>query len=279
MIFKAYSEEIKMNLLLDIVRTVSNSLIVPAFTTVPQSNVSYKLDLNDFVTDTDRAAESAITKALLEPFPNANIIGEEAFSDAESLNQIADSKLCFIIDPLDGTWNFANAIPLFGVILAVTSYGETKAGIIHDPITNTTLVGLQNEGAFIITPTGKKTRLQLNNARTNNFTGFASLEKFSEYTVQKLLRHDTFSKVNDFVCSAWHYRILATNGCHFNLNSGDLMPWDHAAGTLICKEAGGYSALIDETPYSPAIRKGKLLSACSKDIWEQIANEITSTEL
>ena len=64
------------------------------------------------------------------------------------------AELCFIIDPVDGTSNFAAGVPLFGVMLAAVHRGETIAEWIHDPMGDDTMIGLRGEGAWVATSGG-----------------------------------------------------------------------------------------------------------------------------
>jgi Inositol monophosphatase family len=72
---------------------------------------------------------------LKSAFPDSVVIGEESTHREPALLQtIADAELAFIVDPIDGTRNFASNLPLFGVMAAVTMRGEIIAGVIHDPV-------------------------------------------------------------------------------------------------------------------------------------------------
>lgn len=87
------------------------------------------------MTEADEAAERFIYAELERAFPGALLVGEEAATrDPAVLSQLADAELAFVIDPIDGTLNYASDLPLFAVMAAATVKGETVAAVIHDPI-------------------------------------------------------------------------------------------------------------------------------------------------
>ena len=108
--------------------------IMPRFRNLAAHEVRQKSSAMDLVTDADEAAERLIAKGLRQIFPHAVVIGEEATErDPTLLNALADADLAFLIDPVDGTKNFASGLPLFGVMVAAVRRGEVVAGWIHDP--------------------------------------------------------------------------------------------------------------------------------------------------
>ncbi|UYV38974.1 inositol monophosphatase [Rhodobacteraceae bacterium D3-12] len=123
--------------LIQIVRRAARAEIMPRFRNLTSGQIATKSGPADLVTEADTAAEAQIARAILRLFPNATILGEEsAAKDANSRDAAASAELAFIIDPVDGTWNFAHGLPLFGVILAATRFGKPIFGMLYDPITD-----------------------------------------------------------------------------------------------------------------------------------------------
>ena len=267
--------QIEINTILRILYKVSNSITLPSFGLVNKKNISFKNDLNDIVTEIDINSEREITNNLLNEFPDANIVGEEAYHTIDFEDKIIDSELCFVIDPLDGTWNYVNSIPLFGIIISVVQNGVTTAGIIYSPIDSIALIGIKNSGAYLKVKNKKPKKLLFPDFNTDRYKGFASFSELSIGEREILFSNKNFMNIKDFECSSWHYRLLFTEGFHFNISSGDIMPWDHLAGVLICEEAGGYSSMINGDKYTPNVKKGTLLTACSEKHWTEIANIIS----
>jgi len=87
-----------------------------------------------------------------------------------------------------------------------------------------------------------------------------------------------FTKVRaafSYRCAAYEYRLLADGHIDFSI-SYKLMPWDHATGVLMHREAGGYSALYDGSPYSPAVHQGGLMLAPDKASWQALHDALLS---
>ena len=98
------------------------------------------------MTDADEAAEHAISIALEAAYPGAVVVGEEATAKNSSLlGAIGTADLAFVIDPIDGTKNFASGLPLFGIMIAATVRGEVVLAAIHDPVCRDTAFALRGE--------------------------------------------------------------------------------------------------------------------------------------
>ena len=90
------------------------------------------------------------------------MVGEEgSAADPGLLGRLAAADLAFVVDPVDGTANFAAGLPLFGCMVAAILRGEVVAGWIHDPLGDDTAVALRGEGAWIEAPGGHQTPLQV----------------------------------------------------------------------------------------------------------------------
>lgn len=191
---------------------------------------------------------------LKERFADAVIVGEEACSDNESLlDGLGDTELAFTIDPVDGTFNFASGVPLFGVMLAVVSKGETVAGIIHDPVGNDWIMASKGGGTYIRHSNGEASKVSVAEpASINQMIGSISWQYTAEPMRSRLARnHTKFLSQIGYRCAAHEYRIIATGGAHFAVYN-KLMPWDHLPGALIHQEAGGYLARWDGSAYLPS---------------------------
>ena len=133
----------------EIIAGVARSEIMPRFSGEVINHSREKTSAFDIVTDADEAAEREISARLLQAFPGAVIIGEEACAaDPKLLDQITTADLAFLVDPVDGTKNFASGVPLFGVMVAATVNGEVVFGAIHDPVCHDTSFAIRGEGAW-----------------------------------------------------------------------------------------------------------------------------------
>jgi fructose-1,6-bisphosphatase/inositol monophosphatase family enzyme len=105
--------------------------------------------IDDVVTVADREAELFLGEGLTKILPEAALVGEEAaHADPALLDRLGDA-LCWIVDPLDGTNNFAAGKPPFGVMVALAEAGETVAGWIYDPLSGRLCHAHRGEGAWL----------------------------------------------------------------------------------------------------------------------------------
>ncbi|MCA3327493.1 MAG: inositol monophosphatase, partial [Roseomonas sp.] len=108
-----------------LLRAASRAEILPRFRRLGADAVRSKSGPLDLVTDADEAAERVITAGLHKLFPGCVVVGEEATaSDPALLGRLADAELAFVVDPVDGTANFAAGVPLFGCMAAAIQRGE-----------------------------------------------------------------------------------------------------------------------------------------------------------
>ncbi|WP_428424034.1 inositol monophosphatase family protein [Pararhizobium sp.] len=255
-----------------IMREVAVTEILPCWRNLPPGAIRFKTSIHDIVTDADVAAEVAITAKLRERFPGATIVGEEAAAaNPALLDRLAEAEFAFIVDPIDGTKNFSAGLPLFGVIIGVATKGEVIAGFILDPVGDDVAIALRGEGAWIETPDGRHNDLQVAaSAPLHDMTGCVAWNQLVEPVKTTVLTN--LAKVRaapSYRSGAHEYRMIAAGHYHFLLQ-GKIMPWDHAAGWLIHREAGGYSARFDGSPYNAATHSGGILCAPDKDSWHTL---------
>jgi fructose-1,6-bisphosphatase/inositol monophosphatase family enzyme len=253
-----------------LLREVAGNEIMPRFGHLPASAVRTKSGPLDLVTAADEAAEAAITAGLERRFPGAIVIGEEATSaNPGLLGELAEAELAFVVDPIDGTANFAAGVPLFGVMAAAIARGEVIAAAIHDPISDDTAAAMRGEGAWIEAADGTRRRLRVADSRpTEQMTGIVSWRFLPPQLRQTVCTNlPRFASVWDYRCAAHAYRVLAQGHCDFVLFYR-LMPWDHAPGWLLHREAGGYAARFDGTPYRPTDTSGGLICAPDETSFE-----------
>ncbi len=249
-----------------LIREVTEAEILPRFRRLEEHHAWEKRS-GSIVTVADQAAEKRLEDGLLKLTPGAVALGEEAAEqDSSIFERLLDDEPVWIIDPVDGTKNFAAGKPDFSVIVAYVVAGETLAGWIHDPVRNRTAMAAAGEGA-----------------RTDDGAplGVAAPGPLAELTGvlgPRLTRHKPFSGrfagiSNSKSCGIDYVR-LAAGEIHFAYYRG-LMPWDHAAGALLHAEAGGFSACLDGRPYRSSERGvGGLLLAPDRATWQAIAADI-----
>lgn len=245
-----------------LIRDVSKEIILPRYQSLKDSDVRTKSGPGDLVTIADEEAEQALSKSLSEIQPGSLVIGEEAAaSNPAVLERVARPGAVWIIDPIDGTGNFVTGYAAFATVVALVIDGATVMGWMHEPLENRTLWAAEGEGAWIGDQKQKLDSIEETELRSMAAALYHRAFKPAE---------KAFARTSRIGSAAHEYWALAENRVQVSSFSR-LKPWDHAAGVLIHAEAGGYSAMLDGTPYRPADQQKRgILSAPSKTVWEKV---------
>jgi fructose-1,6-bisphosphatase/inositol monophosphatase family enzyme len=258
--------------LVNIVRRAAKAEIMPRFRNLTEGQISAKSGPHDLVTEADTAAEAMIARGILALFPTAVVLGEEASVDNPRLRaRAAEAELAFIVDPVDGTWNFAHGLPLFGVILAATRFGKPIFALLYDPVTDDWITASEDGPALqseIASPAKVLSTSRGGQPASLAGYGHLSLMPPAEKRALAPLLAD-FARFDSLRCSCHEYRLMAQGAVDFVL-SGKLNPWDHAAGVLICQRAGGVARFLDGRDYDIAIDDGHLLTAPNEATWSAL---------
>ncbi len=235
----------------DLIRAVSDTEIMPRFRNLGGGDVREK-GPGDFVTVADEAAEKALTSELTKLLPGSKVVGEEAVAkDPKVLDLLHGDTPVWIIDPIDGTYNFKEGRSRFGVLLALTQRGETLAGWSYDAPGDRMALAIRGQGATIDQgrkDTPKPLRLAPKPADTpfKDMTGYCGGKQawhFKNVTKQFKKLVNERSSLHDFLA-------FATGQVDFILHT-KTTPWDHSAGILLAEEAGGYVGINKDERFRP----------------------------
>jgi fructose-1,6-bisphosphatase/inositol monophosphatase family enzyme len=257
-----------------IMAEVADEVVLPRFRQLAAHEVRDK-GVDDFVTVADEESEALLARRLPELLPGSWVLGEEMVSRAErSIDQLVDStEPVWIVDPVDGTYNFTHGDPRFAVIVALCRGDETLAGWIHVPSEGETAMAERGGGAV----QGGR-RLQVapppegpGAARGTLHAGFRGNPDLKRRVDRNRSR---VRQIRSLRCSGLEYLRMAAGEADFSLFSGT-KPWDHLAGALIHREAGGHTRLLDGQPYRPrdAVSVG-LLSATDPASWTHLRSAL-----
>jgi fructose-1,6-bisphosphatase/inositol monophosphatase family enzyme len=258
--------------IVSLLREVSAAEIMPRFRHLGAADVRTKSGPLDPVTVADEAAEKALIAGLKLLFPETDIIGEEsAAADPDLLKRLSQPGLVWVIDPIDGTANYASDLPLFGIMLALVDADKILAGFIHDPVGDDTAIATLGGGAWMLSRDGSRKPLYAAlPAPVNRMNGAISWRFLSEPLKSRVVsRMSKLAATFDLRCAAHQYRMIAAGHCQMMLFRKTL-PWDHCAGVLLFTEAGGYAARYDGTRYRPSETSGGLLLAPDKASWKEL---------
>jgi fructose-1,6-bisphosphatase/inositol monophosphatase family enzyme len=257
-----------------IIREVAEAEILPRFRALRAGEIREKAP-GDFVTAADMASEAALTRRLRDLLPGAAVLGEEAAADDPSLFRLLDGDApVWIVDPVDGTVNFAQGKPGFAVIVALVSGGTTRAGWILDPLEGVMVVAERGAGAW---HDGARLRVA-DDVPVGAMVGAAYGKIGSPIRAAELLTASgRIGAVVNRASSGIDYLALALGRAQFLLSSRSL-PWDHAAGVLIAEEIGAAAGFVDGTPYDPRVLDRGVLTASSRAGWDTIQEVVLGAQ-
>jgi len=255
------------NAVADLMRTVSAQVILPRYRNLAAHEVQEKAK-DDLVTIADKESELRLAEGLATILPEARIIGEEACAADPTLLDRIGEGLVWIIDPIDGTGNFAAGRPPFGVMIALVDNGAIEAGWIYDPLEQRLCHTERGKGATI---DGKPLRAA-ESGEALPVAGISTLFLGTEEREELLRRAEGKLRMVDIPrCAAEQYPRIALGVNDFALFHRTL-PWDHAAGALFLNEAGGRVARYDGSPYRVGTSETGMLAAASPAMWDRAAD-------
>lgn len=198
----------------------------------------------DLVTEVDRAAELLIVERIQELFPRHGVLGEEG-----SAIEARDSPYCWVIDPLDGTTNYAHGLPGFAVSIGLECDGEVVAGAVYDPIRE------EMFAAALGTPA------TLNGApicvsSIPNLQASVLATGFSSHLPRRAIQAGIWREILPRVQAVRQLGSAALQLCSIAAGRIDgyweygLSPWDIAAGALIVAQAGGAVSSTTGRPFN-----------------------------
>ena len=213
---------------------------------------------NDFVTEVDQAAETAIIDTLLAAYPGHAILAEESGRQHGAKH----SEYLWIIDPLDGTTNFIHGLPVYAVSIALAFRGKVEQAVVYDPSRNDLFFASKGRGAFVNDRrlrVSKRIRL----AEALIGTGFPFRKgdnlkrymKMMEEVMSKcagLRRPGAAALDLCYVAAGWYDGFFEMG----------LSPWDVAAGSLMITEAGGL--IGNFTGESDYLYQREVVAGCPK---------------
>lgn len=255
-----------------LLRDVAQRAILPHYQTLAAHQVTAKA-ADDVVTVADHFSEELLAEGLAKIVPGLAIVGEEAaHADPSVMDRL--SGPCWIVDPLDGTRNFAKGKPPFGILIAMAEGGECHTGWIYDVLTGRFCVAHRGKGAFVngerivARPTGETPPVA---AISLIFMDPARREAVRDHVAPH------YRCVDVPYCAAEQYPRLVLGENDVSIFERTLA-WDHAAGALFLNEAGGKAARPDGSAYRVDDGRKGLLGAASPALWDELAQQLSALE-
>jgi len=245
--------------------------------------------IRDIVTKYDKASEEFIKKEMLRKFPDHEFLGEEGGKSKprqispnskshlsptrKSSTKTKNDTYTWIVDPIDGTKNFARKIPLFAVSIALYKNGKPLIGVVHNPVLQETFWAEKGKGAFKSSPWQKTHRIKT--SKTTRLVDAILVTGFHPQSTRKNLPIFAHLAAKSFgmrrTGSASIDLCYVASGLFDGFWEFDLKPWDIAAGVLILQEAGGKATNFDDSPLDFKLEQflgtnGKMHKTLSKEI-------------
>ncbi len=199
---------------------------------------------SDLVTEADLASQRTIAALLAERFPDHTLLAEE-----EGVQPDPDCPFRWIVDPLDGTVNFAHRFPIWTVSIGLEHRGMLIAGVVYAPLTDTMWSASLGGGTTV---DGKTARVSSADRLERSLISAAFPTRFGTDAPRQLALIERFSTDTHSVrrsgSTAWNLATLASGGADVCFGT-HVNPWDVAAGVLLVREAGGTVSALDGGPY------------------------------
>lgn len=254
----------------ELIRAASAQIIMPRFRQLGETDVDEKTP-GELVTIADREMEALLGEALPALLPDSRVVGEEACAVDQSLLESMAEGIVWIVDPLDGTGNFAAGNAPFGTIIALAVDGEILAGWIFDPLADRMCIAVQGGGARVSNEGRTFERVRVPEPTSPVIASLAT-----QFMPEGLRDAVTAAAADRYElrpiprCAVEHYWRLCTGQNHLAMFQRTL-PWDHAAGALFFSEAGGVVRRWNGTDYRFHDGQLGILAALSDELWDEAA--------
>jgi fructose-1,6-bisphosphatase/inositol monophosphatase family enzyme len=247
--------------ILALLQEVAEEVINPRFRALRDHQVAEK-NPGDLVTVADREAEVLITRRLLDAYPGAAVLGEEAFAaDPEVLVSYAAAPHAFTVDPIDGTKNFVNGSEDHGVMVAELKGPDVVRSWIWQPQHQVAYVAERGAGAF--RDGVRLTRPPL--ADPASPRGVTSYRRWVGRSLGQLPPMEL-----TWICCAVDYPMLVQGAADYIVYRGR-QPWDHAPGSLLLRESGAHLGTFGGDPYDArTVPPGGLIGAASAELYAEL---------
>ena len=249
-----------------LMRETAAAELLPRFRNLSKEDVRHKRP-GDIVTVADVASEQRLAAGLSQILPGVPVVGEEAVEKDASLIDLIGrpGESCWIVDPLDGTSNFAAGRDTFAMILCLVQDRETIAGWILDIPNGRMAVAVKGQGVTLDDrPVGFAPRRRA----PSGYIGFKVRKEFDRQLGP--IQRRRLGDLTSLNCAGREYIEILAGRRDFSLYR-QTKPWDHAAGALMVREAGGTAERMDGTPYGPAGGSdGGIITAVSPQVLAEV---------
>jgi myo-inositol-1(or 4)-monophosphatase len=233
-----------------------------------------------WLTEADLAMQSRLQAELAARHPGIALLGEE-METAQQEQLLAEAGNArredhgglWILDPLDGTSNYAAGIPLFAVSLALMRQGRIEAGIVFDPMHDESFAALRGHGATL---NGDTLRAPASGIPLAKTTACIDFKRLPATLAARIAATPPYSSQRSIGSVALDWCWVAAGRFHLYLHGRQSL-WDYAAGSLILEEAGGHADTLDGQPAPLNLVARSAVCAADRRLFEQWLNYLRAT--
>jgi fructose-1,6-bisphosphatase/inositol monophosphatase family enzyme len=251
-----------------ILREVAEEIVLPRFRNLAIGEVQEK-GPGDLVTIADQESELELNRRLIALLPGSLVVGEEAVAaDPAVMSRLGSPGLVWVIDPIDGTGNFAAGREPFALMVALLRDGVPVLSVIHEPVPGTVCAAEAGAGAYL---DGVRVRVDGTSVPTDQLRG-ALLTRYLPEELREQMRARG-KRLGETLpgqhCAGREYPDVVRGNQDFALFWRGL-PWDHVPGSLLLREAGGVVKHFDGAEYAAMPLRSGLLVCRDAEVFDQL---------
>lgn len=254
-----------------LLRSTARDVVLPRFRS-PET-ATFQKRPGDWVTEADLQSEALLTERLPRLLPGSSVVGEEAVhADPTVLERLGSAGPVWLVDPVDGTANFAAGRGPFALIVALVASGSTTHGWIYLPLAERMLTAHRGAGVQLGSLGQPHRADPMRSIR--GIVPLHALPADAADAVRNRSHGHGIELVPTMGCAGAEYPAVLDGTVDFVLFTGS-MPWDHAAGALALAEAGGRAAYLDGQPYTVLDESRRaLLIARTAHVWDRVRSDL-----
>ncbi|MCW9047157.1 MAG: inositol monophosphatase [Gammaproteobacteria bacterium] len=240
------------------------------------TQVAYSLKQDgSLVTEADSEMQKAMIISLQKFWPEYVVLGEE-MDEAEQQSKLDGGATgIWILDPLDGTSNFASGIPVFSVSIALIIDSEVVLGLIYDPNRDETFSAIKGQGAWL---NNQLIKSHTERELLHQCTAQIDFKRLTPEMRVCLSREHPYASQRNFGSGALDWCWLALGRCQINVHGGQKL-WDYVAGQLILAEAGGFAKTFGgDKVFEKTLAPRSVMAAVNLSLFKQLQKYLTSME-
>lgn len=251
-----------------LVRTAAREELLPSFNRVKRE---FKQD-GSVVTRVDHAMQARLTDTLAHHWPDIGLLGEEMSTALQRHRQASATEGLWVLDPLDGTTNFAAGVPFYSVSLALLAHGRVVMGVVYDPERDEMFHATAGGGAWL---NGERLEAASTALPLGRCVAAVDFKRLPRPLARRLAESPPYASQRSFGSVALDWCWVAADRFHVYLHGRQKL-WDYAAGLLILEEAGGRAATLDGEPvFEDSITPRSAMAALDGALFEAWRRWIT----